>query len=70
MAGKTYHLDVIGDPDTETFTVQCKELPGAIEQGDTAGEAVANGIDAIRSVRAFMARRQKHTGGAGRVKAG
>ncbi len=59
LSGKDYHLVIIRDPDSGTYTSQCKELPGAIEQGDTAGEAIENGKEAIRSALAFMKKRRK-----------
>lgn len=68
VAGRQYHLNIVRDGDTGTFTVLCKELPGAIEQGDTAEEAIENGKDAIRSVLAFMSKRR--SAGARYVQAG
>ncbi len=59
LLGKDYHLVIVRDADSGTFTVQCKELPGAIEQGDTAAEAIENGKEAIRSALAFMKKRRK-----------
>ena len=59
LSGKEYHLIIVRDADTGTYTAQCKELPGAIEQGDTVGEAAQNGKEAIRSVLAFMKKRKK-----------
>ena len=50
---------IVRDADSGTHTSQCKELPGAIEQGDTAAEAIENGKEAIRSVLAFMKKRKK-----------
>ena len=60
--GRGYHLVVIRDTESDTYTVQCKELPGAIEQGETAKEAIENGKEAIRSALTFMAKQR-----AGRV---
>jgi DNA-binding transcriptional MerR regulator len=57
VRARTYHLDVRRDDETGEFSVQCRELPGAIEQGRTATEAVSNGRDAIESVLAYMDRR-------------
>ncbi len=68
VGGAAYHLIVVRDGETGTFTAQCKELPGAIEQGDTAEEANENGKEAIRSALAFMNKRR--TMGARRVQAG
>ena len=59
ISGKNYHLVVVRDADTDTYTVQCRELPGAIEQGGTVKQAMANGKEAIRSVLAFMKKRTK-----------
>ena len=58
ISGRVYHLRVRRDAETGTYTVQCRELPGAIEQGDTPEEAVANGKEAIRSVLTFTAKRR------------
>ncbi len=55
---RTYRLLVVRDADTGTFTTQCRELPGAIEQGDTAEQAIANGKEAIRSALAFESKRR------------
>ena len=65
---RMYSLTIVRDGGTGTHTAQCRELPGAIEQGDTAEEAVANGKEAIRSALAFIARRR--SAGARHVEAG
>jgi len=57
VGGETYRLRVSNDPDSGGYTAQCVELPGAIEQGDTPDEALANGKAAVESVLAFMAKR-------------
>ena len=69
--GKTYHLTVSRDVEAGGFVVQCRELPGALEQGETVEEAVRNGKAAVESVLGFLARRAAATGkaGGGRVKA-
>lgn len=54
---RPYQLRVEHDVDEGGYTVQCIELPGAIEQGDTADEAIANGKAAIESVLEFLAKR-------------
>jgi DNA-binding transcriptional MerR regulator/predicted RNase H-like HicB family nuclease len=69
-AGQVYHLVVWPDASTATFTVQCRELPGAIEQGDTVQEAISNGMDAVKSAVAFMARRKWKSGGSKDAKTG
>jgi predicted RNase H-like HicB family nuclease len=66
---KLFHLVVNRDPENAEFIVQCRELPGAMEQGKTAEEAIANGKDAIESVLKFMKRRHHHSE-ASHVKAG
>lgn len=53
-----YQLKVSHDPEVGGYGVQCVELPGAIEQGDTAAEAVENGKAAIESVLDFLKRRK------------
>jgi len=52
-----YRLRVCHDSESGGFVVQCVELPGAIEQGDTPDEAIENGKAAVESVLAFMAKR-------------
>jgi len=69
VRGKRYHLEVTRDDEYGGYIVQCKELPGALEQGETAAEAVANGKNAIESVLSFMAKRERSRG-AKRAKAG
>lgn len=56
IRGKKYHLTVIRDVESGTYTAQCKELPGAIEQGPTIQDAISNGKAAVRSALAFMAK--------------
>ncbi len=62
VGGRTYRLQVSRDLDVEGFTVQCLELPGAIEQGRTAAEAVANGQAAIESVLEYMSKARQQSG--------
>jgi len=57
VRGGAYRLRVSHDPDESGFVVQCVELPGAIEQGETPDEAIENGKAAIESVLAFQAKR-------------
>jgi DNA-binding transcriptional MerR regulator len=57
VGGKEYHLEIVRDPEVGGFNVQCRELPGAVEQGETVEEAIGNGKDAIESAVAFIARR-------------
>ena len=52
-----YRLRVTHDTDEGGYVVQCVELPGAIEQGETPDEAIENGKAAIDSVLAFLAKR-------------
>lgn len=68
-SGQPYSLTVAHDPEGDCYTVQCRELPGAIEQGATAEEAIENGMAAIVSVLEFMARRGDRRGGARVVRA-
>ena len=70
VRGRAYHLEVTRDPDVEGFTVQCRELPGAIEQGRTVAEAVANGQAAIESVLEYMSKSRKASTGARHVRLG
>lgn len=70
VGGRTWHLQVDQDPQAGEFTVQCRELPGAIEQGSTATQAVTNGKDAIASVLDYMNKSVKTTVGARHVQFG
>lgn len=58
---REYHLEMERDQPSGEFTVQCRELPGAIEQGRTVTEAIENGKQAVDSVLAFMERREGAT---------
>jgi len=59
VRGGRYTLVITHDPDDQVYAVQCRELPGAIEQGDTPEMAVRNGIAAIESVLDFLSKRQR-----------
>jgi DNA-binding transcriptional MerR regulator/predicted RNase H-like HicB family nuclease len=61
VLGRPYTLDITRDPDVGGFNVQCRELPGAVEQGESVEEAVANGKAAIESAVHFMRRRDAIT---------
>lgn len=50
VRGQAYRLRVRHDSEEGGFWVQCVELPGALEQGETAEEAVAAGRQAIESL--------------------
>jgi len=63
VRGHNYTLVISHDPGDEGYTVQCRELPGAIEQGDTTAEAIANGRAAIGSVLDFLRRRGSRRSG-------
>ena len=52
-----YRLRLTRDVEDGGYVVQCLELPGAIEQGETPEEAVENGKAAIQSVLTFLAKR-------------
>lgn len=69
VRGRTFHLEVSEDEESGEFSVQCRELPGAIEQGRTAFEAITNGTEAIESVLAYMQRRGSTSAEAVRVAA-
>jgi DNA-binding transcriptional MerR regulator len=58
VEGRTYHLEIQRDDEAGGYSVQCRELPGAIEQGRTSIEAVENGKAAVESVLEFLARRR------------
>ncbi len=64
VEGQTFHLLVSEDEEEGGYVVQCREIPGAIEQGETPAEAVEAGREAIKSALAFQRRR-----GPGHVKA-
>ena len=57
VRGEAFRLLVSRDREAGGFVVQCRELPGALEQGETAEEAIENGKAAIESVLQFRARR-------------
>ena len=57
VRGHTYHLVLSHEPDDTGYSVQCRELPGAIEQGETVEETISNGKAAVESVLAFMKKR-------------
>lgn len=58
VGGRAYHLIVTSDTEEGGYVVQCRELPGALEQGDTSEEAIANGKSAIASVLSFQRQRR------------
>jgi len=62
VRGRSYHMEIRRDPEVDGFTVQCRELPGAIEQGGTMAEAVENGQAAVASVLEYM-RKSRGAGG-------
>lgn len=47
MGAQTYHV-VLKEDEDGWYAVQCVELPGAISQGRTKEEALANIKDAIK----------------------
>lgn len=51
-----YHVRVTGDDDGRHHTAQCRELPGALDQGTTAEEAVERLKASIEKIQAFVAR--------------
>ncbi len=57
IEGQEYHLEIARDLDAGGFNVQCRELLGAVEQGETVEEAVENGKGAIAAALAFMRKR-------------
>lgn len=57
VKGQHCTLFVSHEPGDSAYAVRCREYPGAIEQGDTPEEAIANGKDAIESVIEFLAQR-------------
>lgn len=59
IAGQQYRLRLVRDVESGTYTAQCLELPAAISEGPTVKAAIANGKDAIRTVKDFMARRKR-----------
>ncbi len=66
VQGKSYHLDAVRDEDSGEYSVQCRELPGAIEQGHTLPQAVANGREAIEAVLSYLERRKRTAAAGGR----
>jgi len=65
VCGRSYRLRVSHDLEHGGYTAQCVELPAAIDEGDTFGEAVANGIAAIASVLEFHGRADERPAAAG-----
>ena len=59
LSGKTYHLSIVRDPVSGTYTTQCRELPGAISEGDTFRKAVSNGKAAVRTALAFIGKHRR-----------
>lgn len=70
LEGRSYRLVVTRDPQAGGYVVQCRELPGAISQGESFEEAIDNGRDAVRTVLQFLSRRQSLNRGQSRGKAG
>ena len=56
LAARPYAFSLT-EGDDGVYTVQVLELPGAISEGDTPGEALANGRDALTGVIAAMLER-------------
>ena len=56
LAARPYAFALTGGEDG-VYTVQVLELPGAISEGDTPDEALANGRDALAGVIAAMLER-------------
>jgi DNA-binding transcriptional MerR regulator len=67
VRGRNYTLLLSHHPDDDAYTVQCRELPGAIEQGNTPEQAIEHGKAAIGSVMDFMKRRGRVRGAAARA---
>jgi DNA-binding transcriptional MerR regulator/predicted RNase H-like HicB family nuclease len=68
VRGRRFTLHVAHDPDDGGYSVQCRELPGAIEQGQTPEQAVAHGRAAVESVLGFLSSRARSTGVATRAR--
>ncbi len=69
VTGRTFSLRITRDIENGGYVVQCRQLPGALEQGDTIEEAVNNGKQAIRSVLSFR-NKQRLGGATGHVRTG
>ncbi len=59
VGGQTYTLIISRDLEEGGFIVQCRELPGALSQGETVEEAITNGKDAVQMVQTMLARRAR-----------
>jgi DNA-binding transcriptional MerR regulator len=59
IEGESFHLLVSFDSETAIFSVQCRELPGALESGKTASQALAKARKAVRSVIAYSRRKKR-----------
>lgn len=55
-----FHMHVAGDSTGERFSAHCRELPGTLEHGATAEEAVQRLRTAVKEVQAFLARERRN----------
>jgi DNA-binding transcriptional MerR regulator len=60
VRGKTFHLRVARDADRKSFTAICRELPGTLQHGQTAEEAVTHATKSIASVLTYMSQQKRH----------
>jgi predicted RNase H-like HicB family nuclease len=70
VRGRRFHLLISRDDEYGCYVAQCRELPGALEQGETPAEVIANGKEAVESVLDFLAKRERRSKGSKHAKAG
>lgn len=70
VRGQTYQLRVTRDTESGGYVVQCVDLPGAIEQGETPEEAVDAGRQAVEALLNVEERLGLRPVRAGHVRAG
>lgn len=61
IAKRDYRLLFSHDADSNTYVIECRELPGFLHRASTPSAALKTAKDAIASLVTFRARRQKRT---------
>ena len=59
VAGERFHVDVMANGKDTGFSAHCRELPGALERGVTADEAVQKVQTSIAAVQLHLARENR-----------
>lgn len=63
IGGSEYHVRIRGDDDRKGFLAHCRELPGTLERGATADEALERLKVAVGQVQSFIAREREADAG-------